>query len=160
MFHTCNRGQEELPQGNWRNPEETLTNVCCVSLSPPVTEALQVQQKLDETTKLLRDLQEAQKERLSAKQPPNMICLLAPTAKEVELGKSLSGHVPLFLCSTATTNCRPNNTIYLLSSRPTILITNISLIPGDKFFSPIPPLFCVVCAKNLIVAQPRENVSE
>lgn len=60
-----------------------------VSLSLTVTEALQVQQKLDETTKLLRDLQEAQKERLSAKQAPNMICLLAPTAKEVELGKSL-----------------------------------------------------------------------
>lgn len=69
---------------NWRNPEGALTG-----LSLSVTEALQVQQKLDETTKLLRDLQEAQKERLSAKQAPNMICLLAPTAKEVELGKSL-----------------------------------------------------------------------
>ncbi|XP_069030286.1 bromodomain-containing protein 7 isoform X2 [Embiotoca jacksoni] len=54
-------------------------------------EALHFQQKLDETTKLLRDLQEAQKERLSAKQPPNMICLLAPTAKELELGKRRAG---------------------------------------------------------------------
>lgn len=52
-------------------------------------DALNIQQKLDETTKLLRDLQEAQKERLSAKQPPNMICLLAPSAKELELGESL-----------------------------------------------------------------------
>ncbi|XP_072318110.1 bromodomain-containing protein 7 [Eucyclogobius newberryi] len=48
-------------------------------------EGLHIQQKLDETTKLLRDLQEAQKERLSTKQPPNMICLLAPTTKELEL---------------------------------------------------------------------------
>lgn len=52
-------------------------------------DALHIQQKLDETTKLLRDLQEAQKERLSAKQPPNMICLLAPSAKELELGENL-----------------------------------------------------------------------
>ncbi|XP_072236277.1 bromodomain-containing protein 7 [Leuresthes tenuis] len=53
-------------------------------------EALHFQQKLDETTKLLRDLQEAQKERLSAKQPPNMICLLAPTAKELELAEKVT----------------------------------------------------------------------
>lgn len=65
---------------------------------PPHTEALHFQHKLDETTKLLRNLQEAQKERLSAKQPPNMICLLAPTAKEMELGKSLALHG--FLCSS------------------------------------------------------------
>ncbi|XP_042338436.1 bromodomain-containing protein 7 [Plectropomus leopardus] len=53
-------------------------------------EALHFQQKLDETTKFLRDLQEAQKERLSAKQPPNMICLLAPTAKELELAEKVT----------------------------------------------------------------------
>ncbi|XP_045887864.1 bromodomain-containing protein 7 isoform X3 [Micropterus dolomieu] len=56
-------------------------------------EALQFQQKLDETTKLLRDLQEAQRERLSAKQPPNMICLLAPTAKELELAEKVTGNL-------------------------------------------------------------------
>ncbi|XP_024150708.1 bromodomain-containing protein 7 [Oryzias melastigma] len=56
-------------------------------------EALHFQQKLDETTKLLRDLQEAQKERLSAKQPPNMICLLAPTAKELELAEKVTGNL-------------------------------------------------------------------
>lgn len=61
-----------------------------------VTEALLFQRKLDETTKLLRDLQEAQKERLSAKQAPNMICLLAPTAKELELGKSPPPPAPWF----------------------------------------------------------------
>ncbi|XP_022052806.1 bromodomain-containing protein 7 [Acanthochromis polyacanthus] len=56
-------------------------------------EALHFQHKLDETTKLLRDLQEAQKERLSAKQPPNMICLLAPTAKELELAEKVTGNL-------------------------------------------------------------------
>ncbi|XP_059206548.1 bromodomain-containing protein 7 [Centropristis striata] len=56
-------------------------------------EALHFQKKLDETTKLLRDLQEAQKERLSAKQPPNMICLLAPTAKELELAEKVTGNL-------------------------------------------------------------------
>ncbi|CAK6958825.1 bromodomain-containing protein 7 [Scomber scombrus] len=56
-------------------------------------EALHIQQKLDETTKLLRDLQEAQKARLSAKQPPNMICLLAPTAKELDLAEKVTGNL-------------------------------------------------------------------
>lgn len=55
--------------------------------------ALHIQQKLDETTKLLRGLQEAQKERLSTKQPPNMICLLAPTAKELELAEKVTGNL-------------------------------------------------------------------
>lgn len=59
-----------------------------LTLPISITDALHFQQKLDETTKLLRNLQEAQRERLSAKQLPNMICLLAPTAKELELGKS------------------------------------------------------------------------
>ncbi|XP_076011599.1 bromodomain-containing protein 7 isoform X2 [Genypterus blacodes] len=56
-------------------------------------EALRFQQKLDDTTKLLRELQEAQRERLSAKQPPNMICLLAPTAKELELAEKVTGNL-------------------------------------------------------------------
>lgn len=83
VSHMCNQGrgggQCEVTGGN---------------INPPVShfspsDALRVQQKLDETTRLLRDLQEAQKERLSTKQPPNMICLLAPTEKELELGKDL-----------------------------------------------------------------------
>ncbi|KAM6942705.1 bromodomain-containing protein 7 [Xenentodon cancila] len=56
-------------------------------------EAMHFQQKLDETTRLLHDLQEAQNERLSAKQPPNMICLLAPTAKELELAEKVTGNL-------------------------------------------------------------------
>ncbi|TST35099.1 Bromodomain-containing protein 7 [Bagarius yarrelli] len=53
-------------------------------------EAEQFQKKLDETTVLLRDLHETQRERLSAKQPPNMICLLAPTAKELQLAEKVT----------------------------------------------------------------------
>ena len=79
----CSTGGNS-PHGNQRSPEEVLT-VC--RLSP--SEARHFQEKLDETTKLLRDLQEAQRERLSAKQPPNMICLLAPTTKELELGNTI-----------------------------------------------------------------------
>ncbi|XP_066510087.1 bromodomain-containing protein 7-like isoform X2 [Hoplias malabaricus] len=56
-------------------------------------EAEQFQKKLDETTVLLRDLQEAQRERLSAKQPPNIICLLAPTAKELQLAEKVTGNL-------------------------------------------------------------------
>ncbi|XP_026872032.1 bromodomain-containing protein 7 isoform X1 [Electrophorus electricus] len=53
-------------------------------------EAEQFQKKLDETTMLLRSLQEAQRERLSAKQPPNTICLLAPTARELQLAEKVT----------------------------------------------------------------------
>ncbi|XP_072527717.1 bromodomain-containing protein 7 [Salminus brasiliensis] len=56
-------------------------------------EAEQFQKKLDETTLLLRDLQEAQRERLSAKQPPNIICLLAPTTKELQLAEKVTGNL-------------------------------------------------------------------
>lgn len=95
------RGCHKANGRSERKPEPA----CEFPFSLSVTDALHIQQKLDETTKLLRDLQEAQKERLSAKQPPNMICLLAPTVKELELGKSRAGHGPSFLClrSTVTT---------------------------------------------------------
>lgn len=56
-------------------------------------EAEHFQQKLDETTVLLRELQKVQKERLSAKQPPNIICLLAPTAKELQLAEKVTGNL-------------------------------------------------------------------
>uniref|UniRef100_A0A8C1HVF6 Bromodomain containing 7 n=1 Tax=Cyprinus carpio carpio TaxID=630221 RepID=A0A8C1HVF6_CYPCA len=54
---------------------------------------LHFQQKLDETTVLLKELQKVQKERLSAKQPPNIICLLAPTAKELQLAEKVTGNL-------------------------------------------------------------------
>uniref|UniRef100_A0A8C8A246 Bromodomain containing 7 n=1 Tax=Oryzias sinensis TaxID=183150 RepID=A0A8C8A246_9TELE len=71
----------------------SLQSAAAAALQKNSREALHFQQKLDETTKLLRDLQEAQKERLSAKQPPNMICLLAPTAKELELAEKVTGNL-------------------------------------------------------------------
>uniref|UniRef100_A0A8C8F8C3 Bromo domain-containing protein n=1 Tax=Oncorhynchus tshawytscha TaxID=74940 RepID=A0A8C8F8C3_ONCTS len=55
-------------------------------------EAQHFQQKLDETTKLLCELQEAQRERLSVKQPLN-ICLLAPTTKELQLAEKVTGNL-------------------------------------------------------------------
>ncbi|TRY90902.1 hypothetical protein DNTS_021968 [Danionella cerebrum] len=60
---------------------------------PERQEAEYFQQKLDETTLLLRELQKVQKERLSAKQPPNMICLLAPTAKELQIADKVTGNL-------------------------------------------------------------------
>ncbi|XP_070986472.1 bromodomain-containing protein 7-like [Oncorhynchus clarkii lewisi] len=55
-------------------------------------EAQHFQQKLDETTKLLCELQGAQRERLSVKQPLN-ICLLAPTTKELQLAEKVTGNL-------------------------------------------------------------------
>ncbi|MGH0133137.1 UNVERIFIED_CONTAM: hypothetical protein FKN15_061287 [Acipenser sinensis] len=56
-------------------------------------ESEQFQRKLDETTQLLRELQEVQNERLSAKPPPNIICLLAPTVKEIQLAEKVTGNL-------------------------------------------------------------------
>ncbi|XP_073515462.1 bromodomain-containing protein 7 [Phyllobates terribilis] len=47
------------------------------------------QKKLDETTVLLRELQEVQNDRLSTKPPPNMVCLLAPSAKELQIAEKV-----------------------------------------------------------------------
>ncbi|KAM9122383.1 bromodomain-containing protein 7 [Pangshura tecta] len=51
------------------------------------------QKKLDETTKLLRELQDAQNERLSTKPPPNMICLLGPSYKEIHLAERVTNNL-------------------------------------------------------------------
>uniref|UniRef100_A0A674KBF4 Bromodomain containing 7 n=1 Tax=Terrapene triunguis TaxID=2587831 RepID=A0A674KBF4_9SAUR len=51
------------------------------------------QKKLDETTKLLRELQDAQNERLSSKPPPNMICLLGPSYKEMHLAERVTNNL-------------------------------------------------------------------
>uniref|UniRef100_A0A672GML2 Bromo domain-containing protein n=1 Tax=Salarias fasciatus TaxID=181472 RepID=A0A672GML2_SALFA len=86
---------ESLLRASEETQAQSSTPVLTGRASRPLllAEALHFQQKLDETTKLLRDLQEAQKERLSAKQPPNMICLLAPTAKELELAEKVTGNL-------------------------------------------------------------------
>ncbi|XP_058010906.1 bromodomain-containing protein 7 isoform X3 [Ahaetulla prasina] len=51
------------------------------------------QRKLDETTKLICDLQDAQNERLSTKPPPNMICLLGPSYKEMHLAEKVTNNL-------------------------------------------------------------------
>ncbi|XP_023370542.1 bromodomain-containing protein 7 isoform X3 [Otolemur garnettii] len=56
-------------------------------------EAEVFQKKLDETTKLLRELQEAQNERLSTRPPPNMICLLGPSYKEMHLAEQVTNNL-------------------------------------------------------------------
>ncbi|KAM5138889.1 bromodomain-containing protein 7 isoform 2-T2 [Mantella aurantiaca] len=53
-------------------------------------EAEKFQRKLDETTRLLWELQEVQNERLSTKPPPNMVCLLAPSVKEVQIAEKVN----------------------------------------------------------------------
>ncbi|XP_039995413.1 bromodomain-containing protein 7 isoform X2 [Xiphias gladius] len=93
--------QEERDENEVAEPEATncssldaLRSAAGLQVAEELSrEALHFQQKLDETTKLLRNLQEAQRERLSAKQPPNMICLLAPTAKELELAEKVTGNL-------------------------------------------------------------------
>lgn len=77
-----------------------VTALSSVGLNPDLLlesfnteEAEHFQQKLDETTVLLRELQKVQKERLSAKQPPNIICLLVPTAKELQLAEKVTGNL-------------------------------------------------------------------
>ncbi|XP_048828012.1 bromodomain-containing protein 7 isoform X1 [Brienomyrus brachyistius] len=79
-----------------RSSLTSLNSVLGLDLEPPnfsSEDAKLFQQKLDETTMLLRELQEAQNERLSAKPPPNMICLLAPSAREVELAEKVTGNL-------------------------------------------------------------------
>ena len=64
----------------------SLFSLACYSSY--LTEAEMFQKKLDETTRLLRELQEAQNERLSTRPPPYMICLLGPSYREMHLGRS------------------------------------------------------------------------
>ncbi|XP_071345575.1 bromodomain-containing protein 7 [Trachinotus anak] len=90
------KGDTEVaePEASSCSRLDALCSVAGLQMTEELSgEALHFQQKLDETTKLLRNLQEAQKERLSAKQPPNMICLLAPTAKELELAEKVTGNL-------------------------------------------------------------------
>ncbi|MED6270750.1 hypothetical protein CHARACLAT_013457, partial [Characodon lateralis] len=84
----------EVAEANSSNKLDFLCSAASLDVAQELSgDALHFQQKLDETTKLLRNLQEAQRERLSAKQPPNMICLLAPTAKELELAEKVTGNL-------------------------------------------------------------------
>ena len=81
---------------NWCVPKPLSVGHCgrgsrsacfSVPLSCVAPEAEVFQRKLDETTRLLRELQEAQNERLSTRPPPNTICLLGPSYREMHLGR-------------------------------------------------------------------------
>ncbi|KAF7646659.1 hypothetical protein LDENG_00184210 [Lucifuga dentata] len=118
-------------------PEASSRSLCSAAGLQMVEElsgdALHFQQKLDETTMLLRELQEAQKERLSAKQPPNMICLLAPTPKELELAEKvtsnltkLTGQVaPCDVSSTAAIRKAMGITVPPEATEPFIALTTV-----------------------------------
>ncbi|XP_056134886.1 bromodomain-containing protein 7 isoform X2 [Lampris incognitus] len=83
---------------------ETLSSVVglgLLSTDELSGEALHFQQKLDETTKLLHKLQEVQRERLSAKQPPNMICLLAPSTRELQLAEKVTENLAVLTSQVA-----------------------------------------------------------
>ncbi|KAM9825641.1 bromodomain-containing protein 7 isoform X2 [Syngnathus typhle] len=87
---------EELSQEDKADTEAFQPDTGCSKTEPLAADELpgaDVQQKLDETTRLLRELHEAQRERLSAKQPPNMICLLAPSTKELDLAEKVTGNL-------------------------------------------------------------------
>ncbi|XP_069460875.1 bromodomain-containing protein 7 isoform X2 [Ambystoma mexicanum] len=61
---------------------------------PLGTEAAQIfQRKLDETTLLIRELQGAQNERLSSRPPPNTVCLLGPSYKEMHLADRVTSNL-------------------------------------------------------------------
>uniref|UniRef100_A0A673K3B7 Bromodomain-containing protein 7-like n=1 Tax=Sinocyclocheilus rhinocerous TaxID=307959 RepID=A0A673K3B7_9TELE len=76
-----------------KETETVVVSEPSIKIPLPPLEAEHFQKKLDETTVLLRELQKVQKERLSAKQPPNIICLLAPTAKELQLAEKVTGNL-------------------------------------------------------------------
>ncbi|XP_060110430.1 bromodomain-containing protein 7 isoform X2 [Heteronotia binoei] len=87
-----------------RKPESSLSKERLTALRAVTNFGLQLeefeseeaevfQKKLDETTKLLRELQDAQNERLSTKPPPNMICLLGPSYKEMHLAERVTSNL-------------------------------------------------------------------
>ncbi|XP_043101385.1 bromodomain-containing protein 7 [Puntigrus tetrazona] len=91
-------------------------------------EAEHFQQKLDETTELLRELQKVQKERLSAKQPPNIICLLAPTAKELQLAEKVTGNL-----AQLTSQVTPGDVCSVYGIRKAMGISLPNHITQDSF---------------------------
>ncbi|XP_023589244.1 bromodomain-containing protein 7-like [Trichechus manatus latirostris] len=56
-------------------------------------EAEVFQRKLDESTKLIREFQEAQNERLSTRPASNMICLLGPSYREMHLTEQVTNNL-------------------------------------------------------------------
>ncbi|XP_064414612.1 bromodomain-containing protein 7 isoform X2 [Latimeria chalumnae] len=74
----------------------SLSSVAALEAEPPACgseESGKFQKKLDETTRLLWELQEAQNERLSTKPSLNVICLLGPSIKEMQLAEKVTNNL-------------------------------------------------------------------
>ncbi|XP_067905520.1 bromodomain-containing protein 7 isoform X2 [Heterodontus francisci] len=60
---------------------------------PESEECGMFQKKLDETTKLLQDLQQAQNERFSTRPPSAVLCLLGPSIRELLIAERVTGNL-------------------------------------------------------------------
>ncbi|XP_048403121.2 bromodomain-containing protein 7 isoform X2 [Stegostoma tigrinum] len=60
---------------------------------PESEESGMFQKKLDETTKLLQDLQQAQNERFSTRPPSAMLCLFGPSIQELLIAERVTGNL-------------------------------------------------------------------
>ncbi|XP_051788026.1 bromodomain-containing protein 7 isoform X1 [Erpetoichthys calabaricus] len=82
----------------------SLSAVMGLDTESPAFDSKEVQmfqQKLDETTQLLRELQGAQNERLGVKPPPSIICLLAPSSREIQLAEKVTENLKLMASQVA-----------------------------------------------------------
>ncbi|XP_051051042.1 bromodomain-containing protein 7 isoform X2 [Phodopus roborovskii] len=91
-------------------------------------EAEVFQRKLDETTRLLRELQEAQNERLSTRPPPNMICLLGPSYREMYLAEQVTNNL-----KELTQQVTPGDVVSIHGVRKAMGISVPSPIMGNSF---------------------------
>lgn len=91
-------------------------------------EAEVFQRKLDETTRLLRELQEAQNERLSTRPPPNMICLLGPSYREMYLAEQVTNNL-----KELTQQVTPGDVVSIHGVRKAMGISVPSPIVGNSF---------------------------
>uniref|UniRef100_UPI00398EE4E1 bromodomain-containing protein 7 n=1 Tax=Pristiophorus japonicus TaxID=55135 RepID=UPI00398EE4E1 len=64
-----------------------------INVEPESQESGMFQKKLDETTKLLQDLQQAQNERFSTRPPSAMLCLLGPSIRELLIAEKVTGNL-------------------------------------------------------------------
>ncbi|XP_078256530.1 bromodomain-containing protein 7 [Rhinoraja longicauda] len=64
-----------------------------INAEPESAECEMFQKKLDETTKLLQDLQQAQNERFGTRPPSAMLCLLGPSIRELLLAEKVTGNL-------------------------------------------------------------------
>ncbi|XP_043562889.1 bromodomain-containing protein 7 isoform X1 [Chiloscyllium plagiosum] len=64
-----------------------------ISGEPESEESGMFQKKLDETTKLLQDLQQAQNERFSTRPPSATLCLFGPSIRELLIAERVTGNL-------------------------------------------------------------------